>query len=121
MRFLKKIGFLCAIAAALFFISYEKPVAALDISSERDAPLYNNEGLHALAFIQPQAEHHVVSENKTIGVFHAKWFNDTFSLNTGFSNLKPVQKFLLQDANRCESVSLLIFPFHFFWWLLNNF
>lgn len=115
MGFLKKIGFLCAIAAALFFISYEKPVAAIDISSERNAPSYNNEGLHALAFIQPQADHHIVSENKTGGVFYAKWLTNSFSFAVGFTTLKPLQKFLLQDENRCKSVSLLIFPFHFFW------
>lgn len=115
MRFLKKIGFLCAIAVALFFISYEKPITAIEISSERNAPSYSDEGLHALAFIQRQGEHHIVSENKTGNGFYAKWLLSNFSFTAGCTKLKSVQKFFLQDANRCESVSLLIFPFHFFW------
>lgn len=115
MSFLKKIGFLFAIAAALFFISYEKPIAAIEISSEKNVPSYSDEGFHALAFLQPQAEHHIVSENKTGNGFYAKWLASSFSFTAGFTKLKPIQKFLFQDENRCESVSLLIFPFHFFW------
>jgi len=115
MTFFKKILVFSAIVAVLFFISYEKQVAVIDMSSEKPQSFYSDEGLHSLAFIQPQAEHHVVSENKTGSVFYAKWFSNHISFKAVFKVLNPLQKCFLQDTNRCKSVSLLIFPFHFFW------
>ncbi|SDJ70888.1 hypothetical protein [Flavobacterium noncentrifugens] len=115
MAFFKKILVFSAIVAALFFISYEKQILVIEVTSEKPQSFYGDEGLHSLAFIQPQAEHHVVSENKTGNVFYAKWFSNHIGFKPIFKVLNPFKTFFLQDANRCESVSLLIFPFHFFW------
>lgn len=115
MKFFKNILVLSAIAFALFFITNEKQDFAASITSEKSESTYNAEGLHALAFLQPQSEHHVVSENKTGNAFFAKIIHNPLALASGFVVLKPFQKFLFQDNDRCESVSLLIFPFHFFW------
>jgi len=115
MKFLQKIVILFAIVAALFFVSYETPVSVVEITSEKQNSL-EIEGLHAaLPFIQPQADHHIVSENKTGGAFFAKWLVNNFTFKVGFILKKPVQSFLFQDFDRCETVSLLLFPFHYFW------
>jgi len=115
MKFFKKILILSAIVAALFFVTNGKQDLAASIAVEKSESSYNDEGLHALAFIQPQADHHVVSENKSGNAFFAKTIHNPFVLATGFVVSKPLQKLLFQDSNRCESVSLLIFPFHLFW------
>lgn len=115
MTFFKKILVFSAIVAVLFFISHEKKAISIETAAEKPQSFYGDEGLHSLAFIQPQAEHHVVSENKTGSVFYANWFSSHINFKAVFKVLNPLQKYFLQDANRCESVSMLIFPFHFFW------
>lgn len=114
MKSIRNITFFTAILAALFFVFSEKQ-AAENIPVAQNPAEYSHEGLHALAFIQPESVYHVVSTAKTFAFSAARL---TAFLDVDFSNplqLKLRKNFLLQDADRCQSVSLLLFPHHFFW------
>jgi hypothetical protein len=73
------------------------------------------DGIHSSVFIQPQAVSSLASPDK----------NPHFSVSKYFENLLVVipdlkidtlfTPFANQDINRCEMVSLLLFPFHYFW------
>jgi len=115
MKLFKKTLILLAVVAAMFFVTNGEQDLAASIATEKSKSSYSDEGLHAFSFIQPKADHHVVSESKTGNGSFVKTIHNPFVLAFGFVVFKPLQKFLFQDSNRCESVSLLIFPFHFFW------
>lgn len=76
---------------------------------------YAEEGLHALAFLQPESTHQVISQSKTDSFVYAKWigFSQIFQATPARENHKKV--FCYQDINRCRTVSLLLFPYHIFW------
>jgi|GEM_PF-6215996 len=76
---------------------------------------FSQEGLHATAFLQPETAHHIVAPVKSFSFLVAR-LSDFLETNfTQSIRLSLTKTFLSQDINRCEAVSLLLFPFHFFW------
>jgi len=106
----------------LLLLLLSNPVAAKTIMADDSAQdaktvtlLKADEVIHKDG-LQPQ-----VPSVRIISEHHAKPINfgyaalsddDSASLVLGYVGSTQV---LLQDANRCESVSRLIFPYHFFW------
>jgi len=115
VKLLKKIFVFSAILAALYFISYEKQPQFFAAQNEKQDSFFGDEGLHSIPFIQPQADHNIVSNSKGGNTVFIKWFQEYLNLIPDFTLLKSASRFVSQDTNRCEKVSLLLFPFHFFW------
>jgi hypothetical protein len=66
--------------------------------------------------LQPQVvhvsmmmEHSVKLVNPIVGILFAGYDTDLLCLPTAQTHV------ILQDVNRCKSVSPLLFPYHFFW------
>jgi len=112
---LKNILFLQFLFVALFFFFFEKQAPEAVSNSELPISEYAQQGFGSVAFLQPEAAHHVVSTVKTFSFFVARLSD---FLETDFTNsiqLNIRKAFLNQDIDRCETVSLLLFPYHFFW------
>lgn len=114
MKPFRNIALIAAILTALFFVFSEKQ-AGQNVSVAQNPTEFSREGLHALAFIQPESAHHVVSTAKTFA-FSVARLAGFFEVDcSNPPQLKLRKNFLLQDGDRCQSVSLLLFPHHFFW------
>jgi hypothetical protein len=115
MNWIKKtlIFTMLSIAFLLVFKADSKNIEKTNQENARS--FYSNNNLHSSVFIQPHFTHSFIVHGKSNQPTVTKWFT-LFSYNT--PNLKTQQSFhlfLRQDINRCVIVSLLIFPFHFFW------
>ena len=73
------------------------------------------DGIHSSVFIQPQASNPLVSPQKTPVFTVAKYFENYLVVIPDLKVVTPFALFANQDVNRCEMVSLLLFPFHYFW------
>ena len=110
-KFLVFIGFTIA-----FLLAFSANEVAIDkIQFEKQESSLSVEKIHSLAFIEPQASHNLSATNKTPDFSFSKYLENYLvsipSLKIGI----PFTFFANQDINRCEMVSLLLFPFHIFW------
>lgn len=72
--------------------------------------------LRASAFVNQEISIHSISNPRADLPVYAKWFESYYDISfSGFSTCKATAAFLRQDINRCDKVSILLFPFHFFW------
>jgi hypothetical protein len=69
----------------------------------------------ALAFIQPEATYHFVATEKTTHFPIVKWFDSLLIEIPDFKAVKFVNTFAHQCFNQSKKVSILLYPFHFFW------
>ncbi|MFT3795795.1 hypothetical protein [Flavobacterium sp.] len=112
---IKHILLILLLFAGLSFAFGEKQLAETPPIAEQPVSEFSQEGLHALAFIQPESTQHLVSNAKPFAFSVAK-LAAFLSIDFCVSGQKTIRKnFFLQDINRCETVSLLLFPYHFFW------
>ncbi|MDI1318413.1 hypothetical protein [Flavobacterium sp.] len=108
------------ILALLMLISYS--VVAKSVSSTNELqdprPLSLNKPADSFHknMLQPQVvhvsmmmEHSIKLVNPTVGILFIGCDTDLLSMPTAQTHV------ILQDVNRCKSVSPLLFPYHFFW------
>ncbi|MFV5701156.1 hypothetical protein ACM55F_04720 [Flavobacterium sp. XS2P12] len=112
--FRKTLVFIGLLVAFLFaFSASEAPIHITQL--EKSSSSISDDGIHSSDFIQPQVSNSFNSYHKTPDYTIAKYLENfliaipDFKINTFFI------RFAKQDINRCEMVSLLLFPFHFFW------
>jgi hypothetical protein len=76
---------------------------------------FSAESIHCTAFIQPHTLSIVSLQSKNYSNPIARW-QDVFILESAnILKINYLNTFLEQDINRCKKVSILLFPFHFFW------
>lgn len=94
-----------------------KPTSAKNGFSAKGSLSLNKTGeaLHK-NMLQPRAVHVGTTAENTVKPINHGFAAFSFNEST-FLILQPSgrAKEILQDANRCESVSKLLFPFHYFW------
>lgn len=82
---------------------------------EKSKTSLSAEKVHSSAFIEPQASNPLTFSQKNPDFSFSKYLENYLvsipSLKIGIS----FAFFANQDINRCERVSLLLFPFHIFW------
>ena len=115
MNWIKKtlifIGFIIVFA---FAFSANETVAE-KIQIEKQDSSFSTEGVHSSAFIEPRASTSIASHQKTPDFSVVKYFENYLAVIPDFKIRKQLTIFASQDINRCEMVSLLLFPFHYFW------
>lgn len=115
MRKIKYILLILLLFAGLSFAFGEKQLVESRLIAEQPISEYSQEGLHALAFLQPEAAHQLAANAKPFAFSVAK-ITAFLGIDFSVTERQSVRKnFFLQDINRCETVSLLLFPYHFFW------
>jgi len=83
--------------------------------SEESHSFFTENTIHPDAFLQPESSHHLVGNSKSEHHFVVKYF---VTIPESLSEIQLSNTFFpfhFQDINRCEKVSLFIFPHHFFW------
>ncbi|PWB24495.1 hypothetical protein [Flavobacterium sp. HTF] len=69
----------------------------------------------SLSFIQPQASYHFVGNIKTNYPALAKWFDSILMIIPAHEAVKSVSNFNNQHLGQSTRLSLLLYPFHYFW------
>ncbi len=106
----------------LLLLLLSNPVAAKtvmannDVQNSKSVSFFNAEDVFHKDGLQPQVPSvRIISEHHAKPIsfgYTAFSYDDSVRLVLGY--VGPTQV-LLQDANRCESVSRFLFPYHFFW------
>ncbi|MFV8369320.1 hypothetical protein [Flavobacterium sp. LB2R40] len=116
MNWIQKIGVFIGLILVLLF-----PFAAKEESMPTIIPLENSsssvsvDSFHSSDFIQPQVSNTGTACHKTPDYTITKYLENFLIPIPEFKITTFLIRFAKQDINRCEMVSLLLFPFHSFW------
>ena len=103
------------LSIAFLFASHANRNAVIKIQIEKTDSTFSVDGIHSSVFIQPQASISIASPQKTSDSFISKHLENYLVISP---NLKVDILFTLfknPDINPHKRVSLLLFPFHYFW------
>lgn len=115
MNLLKKLLFIAGLSLA-FLLAFEGlGTCVSNENTSSDIPLFSDDKSTNSAFIQPEIVTHFVVTAKADYQSFVKLFDSYLDVVTPFELCKKFVRSNLQDINRCIKVSLLLFPFHFFW------
>lgn len=71
--------------------------------------------IHSSAFIEPTHSSTFIINHKSTDTPIAKWMTTFLITIPDFKKHNFHNTFFNQDINRCITVSILLFPFHYFW------
>ncbi|MDI5897292.1 hypothetical protein [Flavobacterium yafengii] len=112
--FRKTVVFIGLLIAFLFALSAsEAPIPSIQLEKSNSSVSVGS--IHSSDFIQPQVSNTFTSYHKTPDYTIAKYLENFLIAIPDFKISTFFIRFAKQDINRCEMVSLLLFPFHFFW------
>ncbi|MES2575431.1 MAG: hypothetical protein V4572_10850 [Bacteroidota bacterium] len=101
------------IVFAFAFSANESTVEKIQI--EKQDSSFSVDSNHSSVFIEPQTSNIVASPQKTADYLTVKYFENYLVVIPDFKISTHLTDYTNQDINRCEMVSLLLFPFHYFW------
>ncbi|TDE51084.1 hypothetical protein [Flavobacterium sp. GT3P67] len=112
--FRKTVVFIGLLIAFLFaFSANENSIHTIQL--EKSSSSVSVDSIHSSDFLQPQVSNTFTSYHKTPDYTIAKYLENFLIVIPDFKLSTFFIRFAKQDINRCEMVSLLLFPFHFFW------
>lgn len=72
--------------------------------------------LKASAFVHQEVNQNFGLNSRADLPVYVKWFESFYNIGfSDFSSFTTTSIFARQDIDRCENVSILLFPFHLFW------
>ncbi|MDX6181626.1 hypothetical protein SGQ44_06200 [Flavobacterium sp. Fl-77] len=115
MKWIRKtIIFVSLLFAALF--AFQADQTAMDKrDSEKKENTFSVHNSDALAFIQPQASFQLVASAKTSYPVVLKWFEALLIEIPDYQSILFANNFANQCFNQSKKLSILLYPFHFFW------
>jgi hypothetical protein len=100
----------------VFLFAFNVNEATVDsIKIEKSSSSVSVDNIHSSDFIQPQVSNTFTSYHKTLDYSIARYLENFLNVIPDFKISTIYLRFAKQDINRCQMVSLLLFPFHFFW------
>jgi hypothetical protein len=115
MNWIRKTLIFIGLSIVFLFVYSANESAVAKIQVEKQNSSFSVDAIHSSVFIQPQASSAFPSSHKTIDFSVSKYFENFLAVIPDLKIGKYFTLFANQDINRCEMVSLLLFPFHFFW------
>jgi hypothetical protein len=115
MNWIRKTAIFIGFAIVFLFAFSANEVAMDKIQSEKQESSLSVEKIHSSAFIEPQASHNLSAPSKTLDFSFSKYLENYLASIPSLKIGILFTFFANQDINRCEMVSLLLFPFHIFW------
>jgi arginine exporter protein ArgO len=82
---------------------------------EKTSSTITEKSIHSSVFIEPTVSSTFVIHHKTTDTAIIKWVSTFLITIPDFKKYNFHNTFLYQDINRCTVVSILLFPFHYFW------
>ena len=116
MNIFKKIVLLSGFLLALLLAFQGSENSIITEKSHSKNALFSDNFIDSSAFIQPENISHSVTNVKVNNQQTLAKFFENFSLVVPkLESSKIISAFSFQDINRCNKVSLLLFPYHIFW------
>jgi hypothetical protein len=115
MNWIRKIFVFIGLLIVFSFAFSANEVAIDNIQLETQESSLSVEKIHSSAFIEPQAGNHLSATSKTPDLSFSKYLENYLVSIPDLKKGITFTFFANQDINRCEMVSLLLFPFHIFW------
>ena len=114
MNWIQKTAVFIGLSIALLFAFNANEVVVNKIQIEKTDSSFSVDGIHSSVFIQPQANTGFASPLKIHDFFISKYFENYLVVVPDLKIDTLFTLFANQDIDRCEMVSLLLFPFHYF-------
>ncbi|POY39534.1 hypothetical protein C3L50_10205 [Flavobacterium alvei] len=115
MNWIRKTVIFVGLTIVFLFAFSANEVSISNVPLEKQESSLSVEKIHSSAFIEPQASNLLTFSQKNPDLSFSKYLENYLvsipDLKIGIS----FPFFANQDINRCEMVSLLLFPFHIFW------
>lgn len=83
--------------------------------TEENNSTITTKNIHSSAFIEPTHSSTLIINHKSTDTPIAKWMTTFLITIPVFKKYNFHNTYLNQDINRCITVSILLFPFHYFW------
>lgn len=115
MNWIRKIFVFIGLLLVFSFAFTANEISISNVPIEKSKPSLSIEKIHSSAFIQPQASHLLPFSQKNPDFSFSKYLENYLEINSDLKIGISFPFFANQDINRCEMVSLLLFPFHIFW------
>ena len=115
MNWIRKTIIFIGFTIAFAFAFGANQVSVDKIQIEKQDSSFSVDSIHSSVFIQPQASSSFASPQKTPDFSVAKYFENYLIVIPDFKISTHLTVYVNQNINRCEKVSLLLFPFHYFW------
>jgi len=115
MNWIRKIVIFIGLSIVFLFAFSANEVSVDKIQLEKPESSISIEKIHSSAFIEPRASNNLNSNSKTPDFSFSKYLENYLESIPDLKIGIPFTFFANQDINRCETVSLLLFPFHIFW------
>ncbi|UPT71902.1 MAG: hypothetical protein M0D53_06260 [Flavobacterium sp. JAD_PAG50586_2] len=116
MRFISFGKLLALLLLISYSVAAKVSIATNEFQDTRKAIVDKAENFFHKNMLQPQVVHVGMTPEHSVKTVHSGYFGLLFSDGSPLV-LKPFgqTQTILQDMDRCESVSRLLFPFHYFW------
>ena len=115
MNWFRKTLVFIGLSIALLFAFTANDATVDSNKIEKSSSSVSVDSIHSSDFIQPQVSNTFTSYHKTPDYTSVKYLENFLIEIPDFKSSTFFIRFAKQDINRCEMVSLLLFPFHFFW------
>jgi hypothetical protein len=115
MNWIRKTVVFIGLSLILLFAFTANQSVVEKIQLEKSSTSFSPDTIHSSVFIQPHATGTFSLHYKTINSAIVKYFENFLIVTPDFKVSTFFTPYAKQDINRCEMVSLLLFPFHFFW------
>lgn len=89
--------------------------AVQKIETQKTDTNFSIESTDSLAFIQPQTSYQLIANIKTNHPAVIKWFDALLMIIPSHQVIKSASNFANQYSLQSKKVSLLLYPFHYFW------
>ena len=115
MNWIRKTIVFIGFTIAFLFAFSANEIAVNKIQPEKPESSFSSDSIHSSFFIEPQASNTFTHVQKTSNFSFSKYLENYLVAIPGLKIGTSFTHFANQDINRCERVSLLLFPFHIFW------
>jgi len=115
MNWIRKTIIFISLLGMAFFAFQAKDVTVHEIETQKSDTNFSLDYLDASAFIQPQTSYQFAANIKTSHPGLVKWFDSLLVLIPSHKAVKSVSNFTNQYSLQSKKVSLLLYPFHYFW------
>ena len=115
MNWIQKTAIFIGLSIAFLFAIAANKTVVNTIQVEKSNSSISLDSIHSSVFIQPQASVTIVSPQKTPNFSILKYFENYLVVVPILKNTTSFSLFENQDINLHKKVSLLLYPFHYFW------
>lgn len=115
MNWIRKTILIIGLSLVLLFAFKANESPGCNVETEKKTSSFSPDSIHNSVFIQPQISNLFILLQKTSNYYIVKYL-ESFYVAIPYCKIKTLfNSFSNQDINRCEMVSLLLFPYHSYW------